>query len=493
MCYRYIMAKIKFLKALLLGIFALPLFAQTGEMVISEPLSTKHEYLIVGGFKDTSYLLIEQNDKYEIHVFDAKLKFVEKRQVEISQKDVTMLGVVIDRNKFSFLYEFEKSGKTIVAGIRFDEQARQDTSFLIKAFDRSVNIPAKGLVVSDDNRQLAIFGIHNQSEFELVSYDLEQIKLNYSEKVQSTRDEMYTDYLELIASNAGEVYFVSTENNYKPKHGDNKFNFMRFSVGGSTRYSVSMAGQLWNEVKFAYDNKNHKLVAAGYFAFKNTDFANGFFFMNINKDNGEVTGKAMHPFSEQYLAKATGKNPKRMAKRGMPDIHVRNLVLRNDGGALLISEVERILQRRIYNQSPVYYGYSMVYPVGYGSYDYQAEYTYSDMYATSFHPDGKIHWQEIMRKSHNSVNDGGIYGSFFMMKSKDALQFLYNDISSRDEQISAFILNGKGEVQRVNYFNASEKKVELTLRRAIKISNSELLVLSEGRRELRLVKLVLGK
>jgi hypothetical protein len=119
------------------------------------------------------------------------------------------------------------------------------------------------------------------------------------------------------------------------------------------------------------------------------------------------------------------------------------LVLRSDGGAVLIAEQYYVEQRNDYNDryyDPYRYGgfgyrglrsrfYNPYYsPYGYNNYrDNNYYYNYNDIIVVNIRPNGEIEWTARIPKQQVTSNDGGYFSSYAMSIVRDKFYFVYND------------------------------------------------------------------
>ncbi len=142
-------------------------------------------------------------------------------------------------------------------------------------------------------------------------------------------------------------------------------------------------------------------------------------------------------FSER-MRNATGE---RNRKRAFNDYQVRQLIVRNDGGFVLLAEDFFISTRNSYNQGFGYY--SWYYPTMSAS---VREYNYGDILAISCNGNGEPEWAEFIRKIQYSQEDGGLFSSYALINTGGALGFLFNDFNTNRSKIQLASLDATGKV-----------------------------------------------
>lgn len=141
-------------------------------------------------------------------------------------------------------------------------------------------------------------------------------------------------------------------------------------------------------------------------------------------------------FSER-MRNATGERNK---KRAFNDFQVRQLIVRNDGGFVMIAEDFFISTRNSYNQGFGYY--SWYYPSMGASI---REYNYGDILTISCNANGESEWAEFIRKSQYSQEDGGLFSSYALINTGGSLGFLFNDFSMNRSKIQLASLDAEGK------------------------------------------------
>ena len=93
-------------------------------------------------------------------------------------------------------------------------------------------------------------------------------------------------------------------------------------------------------------------------------------------------------------------------------------------------------------------------------------------------------------KSQYSQDDNALYSSYFLLKTRNNLRFLYNDEIKQENAVNEYIVTGKGTPDRKNIMNTQGAKLMLVMKKCNpNISGRSRLFPSERRRQLKLVKL----
>jgi len=244
-------------------------------------------------------------------------------------------------------------------------------------------------------------------------------------------------------------------------------------------FKVPMGDSLTYDIFFRFDNKNQRLVAGGLYTTKDFTRADGYFWLRIDPNDAATAKPDFTPFPLSLIKNVEGKRYNKK-NPGIDELSVRDLVLRQDGGGLIITERNRQLERRSNaSRTQVINNYG-IRPL--------VDYHYDELIVFSVHPDGDSHWSNILHKKQYSQDDGGVYSSYFLMENPRSLRFLFNDEIRFENTVSEYVVNGRGEFDRNSLFHTRDLDLRLRFRDGVQVAGNELILPSENRNKLRLVK-----
>jgi hypothetical protein len=185
------------------------------------------------------------------------------------------------------------------------------------------------------------------------------------------------------------------------------------------------------------DNNKDRIYIGGFYSAKKNGSYEGVLYTYYNLKTGTYESTRLIPFDEG-LINSTGERNKKLA---FNDYMVRNLIVKNDGGFVLIAEDFFISSRNTY--SPGFGYYSFYYPTMSSS---VREYHYNDIMALSYDAEGQRQWKAFVRKDQYSQEDGGIFSSYALVNTGGTLGFLFNDFNSARSRIQLAVLDGDGKI-----------------------------------------------
>lgn len=196
--------------------------------------------------------------------------------------------------------------------------------------------------------------------------------------------------------------------------------------------SISLDKYFINDLKMEIDYINKQLVFAGFYSELNSFSSAGIIYANINPAK---TGDKPRIYTESFKAKFLNEfNAERTVNRGteLINYYIDRIVIRTDGGVILVSESNYITESTNYNS------YYQLYTTSY-------TYHYDNILLFSINPNGKIHWESIVRKNQVSEDDAAFYSSYILSLDVDRVHLIYNKFIRKSTDIMSCTINNKGE------------------------------------------------
>ncbi len=273
-------------------------------------------------------------------------------------------------------------------------------------------------------------------------------------------------------------YLISEKNNRRAKLEDHAFHILRVNATGDALTRTPAPDFLTNHLQFIYDNENQQLVAAGLYSDKNRDRANGVFFLRTTPENNQPAMIHTEPFDDKFISIVRQKDVED-DNRGITEAEVRQLILRRDGGVILVMERNHEIQRGSAAGRGFWRdGMRMI-----------VDFYFDDVLVIALQPDGQAQWKTVLHKKQYSQDDDGTFSSFFLLRTADQLRFLFNDEIKYENTCSEYVLSPLGDFDRNSLLTTANQNLRLRFRDAMQISASECLVPSEFRNKLKLVLL----
>ncbi|MBL7950963.1 MAG: hypothetical protein JNM62_04530 [Flavobacteriales bacterium] len=168
------------------------------------------------------------------------------------------------------------------------------------------------------------------------------------------------------------------------------------------------------------------ILCGGFYGAKGSFTTSGAFFLRLDRNSKEIVHSSFKEFDKDFITmymteKEEAKATKRAEKKGeeveMYDYELREIVVRSDGGAILLGEQYRFYTVTTCSSTPN----------GGQSCSTSYHYVYNDIIAINIDPQGNIEWAAKVPKRQHTVNDGGRASSYALVVKGTDMHILFND------------------------------------------------------------------
>lgn len=203
-------------------------------------------------------------------------------------------------------------------------------------------------------------------------------------------------------------------------------------------YKIDISPKFISDVKFTVNAKGD-IICCGFYSNKASNAVIGSFYLKIDKETQSITSQGSKDFPRDFLTQFMSEKKASKGKE-LYDYDLKHLVLRDDGGAVLVAEQFYEVLVQSYDPTTKTYTYTYYY-------------YYNDIIVVSINPDGNIAWAKKIPKYQVSRNDGGYYSSFAFAVSGDKMYFMFNDNPKNLK------LTGENSGENFRYMNNPKKSV----------------------------------
>lgn len=404
------------------------------------------DFSVVGKINGALYTYRASADGYFLDVYDDSMARVATVILDFFPSKIYETRFVAYANKMVVLYQAVESGKIVQYAALLDEKGRLIKRPISLASAKTgifgVNRDYFSSVVSDDKKSIYVFSTSDKNEditFDgtLIDDELNVVKKQHAvyhagnsvahgEAILGNDRTFYLPVFTPTGSKnfADQLWLLSLTSD------SNKFHVAEFPLNGMFAASSYMK----------MDNVNNRIYIGGFYSDKKNGNYEGVLFGYYDVNLKSIQNQKMILFDPQLRA-ATGDKNK---KRAFNDFVVRQLIVRNDGGFVLISEDYYVTIRNA-TYAPGWGYYSMYY---YGPYTTPSvrEYNYNDIMALAYNAEGVREWQSFVRKSQYSQEDGGMFSSYAFLNTGGSLGFLYNDYNTNRSRIQLATIDENGQI-----------------------------------------------
>ncbi len=457
------------------------LFSQTIFTSEGIPLRTDMNTEIIGKADDNYLLFVNKTTTFELHAFNDEMRHIWDKELELEKRSPKVIGLSNPDNRLFYLFYIHRVKNHPILKVNQYDSAGvlRDSSTII---DLGVNLhtPSFTMILSEDKTKVLLYEVEGNRIKQTLVFDTDTMQLVWEDDLSKIELRDNQDLHHILVDNDGNAYLMLCRDNFYSKNRIHHYEIYERNVQQETfvNYKIGLNKLLTYSVYFEYDNLNKAIIAGGMYSEKNRGRSNGFYYINIPKGNPDQHVINFTPFDEEFTNEFLDKA--KVEKKGIIDTDVQELVLRRDGGILMIGE----RNKNYFHANPSYAASSANYRSTVTS-----DYYYNDLFVISIHPDGKLHWREVLHKKQYSFDDAGVYSSYFLLLTPSSLRFLFNDEIKSDNTVSEYIMKGNGSFERNSIMNTEDQNLRLRFRDAVQVGARELIVPSERRNRLRLVKI----
>jgi|GEM_PF-437970 len=243
-------------------------------------------------------------------------------------------------------------------------------------------------------------------------------------------DDMFST-VRLQLGNDGKVYIVAKH--YKQRRslfsvGEPEFDMVIIvfekDKATPTVHPIEIEDKFVTDAQISVRNDGN-IVCAGFYSDRGTGSIKGSYYLAIDPKSETTSQLNYQDFDLNFMAmglsaraeKRMNRNLDRGASYELYNYDLRDIIQRNDGGAILIGEQFKI--RVVTHSIPNANGGSTTHTTRY--------YHYEDIIVINMSPTGKTEWQQKIPKNQVTTDDNGMYSSYALKVMKDKIHFIFND------------------------------------------------------------------
>lgn len=489
----------KFYKRLLIAICCLSssLIAQSQEIIQSPTfkMSSKYSTYNIMGENDFGILVHYSNTTdHLIEIYNQNLKPLFKRELVLPNKRDIIEEVILFKDHLGVLYS-NYDGRSMFLNYTQLNSKLTPTgngivldSVKLNAID--IN-PKYYIKTSEDKSKIIVFYFTYRGNNWMFTYKLFDSEFNLIGQGNILNEEKGSKTPRSVrVSNSGNVFcaLAHSNNRYDSENAHNIDNLSIYTraLGASffTKKEIGKEHYLLKGINTRIDEKTESIYLFGGYIDKQNNSNIGLFTSVFDFGEEFVQEFNEIPFNSESVSLGTGTTLRNWEDKAMI-IEPRRIVIRSDGGVILVTESEykyvEVVKSPISNFNP--YGMSNYYT----SY-YDKNYFY-DIWVTSINPDGTVEWVKSIRKSQETQTDDGMYSSFSFFEANNALKFLFNEDIYSNGNFVEFDINPNGNTKRLSLFNSQKLNTILIPNLGKQISNNRIIIPGEQKKNIQFIML----
>lgn len=435
-------------------------------------------YDLLGQVGENILVVRDGVNEFDIQAFNKDMSATWLAEKELDSRRSRIVSIIPHRDNFHVVYTDEWKDTMAIKVREYNEKAELQFTDTLALLKKGLLRPKFRFVKSEDRNVFLMAETQNERVVGAFAYHLKERRLLWESGFNFLDYNFREEYRKMLISNRGEMLIIFEQNNQRNRIEEHYLDIYKYVENSEElgRVRIALADFITYDAFFKYDNLNEQLITVGLKSDKNTADTEGIYLISLDANNLTKYQISTISYSDELVADFHGKyNPK---KESLYNLDVQDVVLREDGGVLLLAEESKEFERLGYGGRRDYYGSR-----------FSVDYYYEDLILISIHPNGTPHWQKLLPKRQYSNDDQAAYSSYFLFKNPTFLRILYNDEIRNENTVSEYILNGAGDITRRSLMSTDNQRLKLQIKNAVQIANNELILPSVRGKKLKLVRL----
>lgn len=446
------------------------------------------DFSVVGRVGGRIYTYQASSDGFFLHAYDDSMRKKATVVLDFFPRRVGNVRIIAYPSKLIALYQTTEGRSVTQHAALMDAEGRLQGEPIEMLTVRSFSSVENAITTahSDDRRTIVAYAIREQSSTEL---EFEGCWLNdelqQKGRVRARFDpEDNADDGAPTLSNRGTLYFpIFTSAGLKGYNDQVWIARIRPDSNRFDREEFRLNGLYAATPFLKIDNYNDRVYITGFYSAKKNGHFDGVLYGYYDEASHSIQSRRTIAFDDRIRTAASD----RSKRRAFNAYDVRKLIVKNDGGFVMVGEENFITSRHGYTPGWGYYSFY------YGPFMSPTvrEYHYNDILALSYDAAGNREWHAFVRKAQYSQEDGGLFSSYALINDGSSLGFLFNDFNRTRSTIQLAKVDSAGGVDVHSFTTAGPGEPDWLPRSARQISAHEMVVPCLRRRQLCFAKIVL--
>lgn len=440
-------------------------------------LSDDNRYELFAG-PDESVILYRDDAKgIELEAYGPEMTRLWQRELTLDRSRPNPLGALMHDGETVVFYTYRKDRGLYLKMHRYSGTGNLTDSLTVTRLEGDFLTGGYRLHYDEAGRYAVFTQQRDARTWVTLGVEVASGRLLYAETIDLTpSSSLYPDDVsEPWVGPRGGLYLWTQRDNRRSRLESHEVTVIRVSLtGAQERVTLPLPELLVFGLRLGVDEANDRVALAGYYA-NDPDEAAGVVTVALDY---ALTGEARVLKSAFSEALVSSVDPKDRRPEGIPDLTVLDVIFRRDGAALVVGEQRRATIRTVGGRGGTF-GSTM-----------KTDYLYEDIVLSVIGTEGgRGDWHEVLPKKQFSQDDGGAFSSYSRAVTPSALHLIYNDEVRSGGTVSEYALNGVGEIERHSIMNTEYQDLWLRHEAAVQLSGAEMVIPSERRNRLRLVRL----
>lgn len=484
-------------------LFILPLFACAQKIIYTEPDRDdvrSVDFDIVGKINNSFIIYKQVRGSYTLSIYNNNMELLDKVQMDFLPDKVISTDIIAYRDYFYFIYQYQRRNVVYCSAARIigDGKAGEPVILDTTTINFFASNKIYNVLYSEDKKRICVYKINSKDDNNYIfTYSIFDASLNLvSKRTSGIGMRNNTDFLtEFSLDNDGWIGFIkasgSAANNDKGTIQNLTLMVIPPDVDSIIRHPVAMPKIHLDDLRVKLDNTNKRIVMAAFYSGQKRGNIDGLYTVVWDRDTDSLLTAKSLAFSDELKSNAKSDGSFRSA---FNDYFLQAIVVRRNGGFVVVSESAYSSSRGAYNNRWDYYGnpywgssnsylYGNSYGYGY-SYPWMSPYGYGSQ-LTRYYADNiaiiaydslaNLEWASIIPKSQYDDNSDNFIG-YGTIVTADKVHFLFNQFSKRTLLLQAQSIEASGKVTPAPTLKELDKGHQFMPRYMKQVSSKEVLI-----------------
>ncbi len=453
---------------------------------------------VIGKINGNILVYKNYRDQHFVAVYNSEMEMISKNKLDFI--NFRILGTeFLNYSNFAYMiYQFQKKNTMYCMAVKLDKEGKMvgepeqlDTTTNVNF---SANNKIYSIINSDDKQKLMVFKINTHNDklhiltTSLFNSELALIKKTRMAVPMPQRNDFLSEF---TLDNEGDLVCVRASGT-SSNDNINKISLLTkpAMLSDFQITDLKLSGIFLDDIRIKVDNLNKHYLITSFLSKTKRGNIEGLYYTLWDKLQNREILNATTVFSDEFREDAKSQGN---VKSAFNDFFLKNIILRKDGGFIIVSESAYTSSRgNNLNRWDYLYGspywaptdyYSWNSPIGYypwfrsGIYNNNSltRYFTDNVALISFEPNGKMEWSNVIRKSQYDDNTDNFIG-YGLLNLGNQLRFIFNVQDKRSMILSDQSLLPGGQIDRNPTFKNLDKGYDFMPRHAKQIGARQVIV-----------------
>ncbi|MEP6684284.1 MAG: hypothetical protein ABJA35_13540 [Parafilimonas sp.] len=461
------------------------------------------DFDIIGKLNNNYLIYKHVHSSYSVSLYDNDMKLTDKIKMDFLPDKLINSDIIVYKDYFYFIYQYQKRNIVYCTAARIGSDGKisgdpitlDTTAINFFASNKIYNV-----LYSEDKQRIGVYKINSKDESKYIfTCSIFDGSLNLlSKKVNAISMEAHNDFLtEFSLDNDGWMSFIKASGS--SGNNDNgtiqNLTLMVKSPDEDTisRYPVTMPKIYLDDIRIKVDNINKHVLVAAFFSKQRRGNIEGLFCALWDRNSATLLNAKQFTFNDELKSNAKSQGSSRAA---FNDFFLQNIVMRKDGGFVVLSESAYSSNRGVYNNrwdymggNPYWYNsnsylygnpygynyYPWLSPYGYGYPNQLTRYFADNVAIISFDSSAAMEWASIIPKSQYDDNTDNFigYGTYV---TSGKINFLFNAFARKTLLLQSENIDVQGKLNESPTLKELDRGYQFMPRYLKQVSSREVLI-----------------